>query len=141
MVIIRPEHRANMRRVSANLLVMLLGPGEEDAGAEEREGPALEGPAGQAVAAPLHHLPEVVGCCHVLKQASCKETQARGALPTDDARESTDRRDSRGHLLRKHQLSPGKHDSSRIAINETHPKVLVLPFHLTISGSNYVPFI
>lgn len=130
-----------MRSVSADLLVMLLGPGEEDAGGEEGEGPSLDGPAGQAVAAPLHHLPEVVGCCHVLKQASCKETQARGAFPTDDARESPDRRDSRGRLLRKHRLSPGKHDCSRIAVNETHPAVLVLPLRLPISGSKYVPFI
>lgn len=78
--IIRAEHKLRVRHVLSNLLVMLQRSGEQDAEGEEREGPALDRPAGQAVAAPLHHLSEVVGGTHVFKQASWKGAQSGGAL-------------------------------------------------------------
>lgn len=49
---------------------MLPRSAEQDTEGEQGESRALDGPAGQAVATPLQHLPKVVGCAHVLEQAS-----------------------------------------------------------------------
>lgn len=49
--------------------VMVPRPAGQNAEAEHGERRALDRPAGQAVAAPLQHLPEVVSRAHVLEQA------------------------------------------------------------------------
>ena len=49
--------------------MVLLSPGEQDTEGEHSKGPALDGPAGEGVAAPLDDLSEVVGCSDVFKQA------------------------------------------------------------------------
>lgn len=65
----RSENKLKMPNMFLNILVMLLSPGEQDAEGEHSESPALNGPAGEGIAAPLHDFSEVVGCRYVFKQA------------------------------------------------------------------------
>lgn len=51
-------------------LVMLLSPGEQDTEGEQGESPALNGPAGEGVDAPLDDFSEVAGCSDVQNKPS-----------------------------------------------------------------------
>lgn len=124
----RSENKLKIRKVFEHVLVMLLSPGAQDAEGEEGERRALDGPAGQGVAAPLHDLPEVVGRGDILKQAPCKRADQAHCPSTEPGEAAL--RVTGGYQLREHKNQLWENKASPASSSVKPSQHGPLPFHV-----------